>query len=189
MAHVVRGAGGVPRRRRARRRRTARRAGFGWSGQNSNSGTCSSSSPRRCPWLPASDCREQQQGGDDASSSSNQQAAGAWPSLWVTTLTPTSTTQAIATTCTQPCPPATRRNALEAFSGGKTTTLLCKVATLLRNKFANTIYIQPGSIHTRRQTSQVAAVEAGLDWPGRHGLAEPGTATLAPLNSIIKSVL
>ena len=40
---------------------------------------------------------------------------------WMTQATPATTTQAIAATCASPCPPAARRNACEAFSGGKAT--------------------------------------------------------------------
>jgi len=53
-----------------------------------------------------------------ARSSSNDAAAS---DRWMTQATPATTTQAIAATCASPCPPAARRNACEAFSGGKAT--------------------------------------------------------------------
>ena len=121
-----------------------------------------------------------------AASSSNDAAAS---DRWMTQATPATTTQAIAATCASPCPPAARRNACEAFSGGKATNPhFYGIGTQTRSECSLVRFVGGGKqdqLQRLRPAKTGLGVMGGpsrpqppsqtrpkLPWQGKHGLCE-----------------
>ena len=113
-------------------------------------------------------------------------ATGAWPSSWMMQATPATTTQAIAATCASPCPPAARRNACEAFSGGKATNPhFYGIGTQTRSECSLVRFIGGGK---QDELQRLRPAKTGLGVMGGPSRPQPPSQTLERLwNELITS--
>jgi len=118
-----------------------------------------------------------------AASSSNDAAAS---DRWMTQATPATTTQAIAATCASPCPPAARRNACEAFSGGKATNPhFYGIGTQTRSECSLVRFVGGGK---QDELQRLRPAKTGLGVMGGPSRPQPPSQTLERLwNELITS--